>query len=205
MQKAITFKITHRLPGTLARAGTIQTPHGTIQTPAFIVGGTKATVKALTVEQVKACGGQSILANTYHLMQRPGAEIIHKAGGLGKFMDYDGPTFTDSGGFQIFSLGIAYKKGIDAVAHTQKGNAAQAVKSANQLAKVTDQGAQFRSHLDGKYIMMTPESSMELQHAIGADIHMAFDELTAPLASHDTIESIDTVFDAEKQIGRLRA
>ena len=83
-------------------------------------------------------------------MQRPGAEIIHKAGGLGKFMDYDGPTFTDSGGFQIFSLGIAYKKGIDAVAHTQKGNAAQAVKSANQLAKVTDQGAQFRSHLDDK-------------------------------------------------------
>ena len=187
MNQPLVFSITHRLPGTLARAGTIQTPHGTIQTPAFIVGGTKATVKALTVEQVKACGGQSILANTYHLMQRPGAEIIHKAGGLGKFMDYDGPTFTDSGGFQIFSLGIAYKKGIDAVAHTQKGNAAQAVKSANQLAKVTDQGAQFRSHLDGRYIMMTPESSMELQHAIGADIHMAFDELTAPLAARGTI------------------
>ena len=102
-------------------------------------------------------------------------------------MDYDGPTFTDSGGFQIFSLGIAYKKGIDTITHTQKGNAAQAVKSANQLAKVTDQGAQFRSHLDGKYIMMTPESSMELQHAIGADIHMAFDELTAPLAARGTI------------------
>ena len=189
MASPLEFEITHQLPGTLARTGIIHTPHGDIQTPAFIVGGTKATVKALTPEQVMAYGGQSILANTYHLMLRPGADIVAQAGGLGKFMNYSGPTFTDSGGFQVFSLGIAYKKGIDAVSHSEKGDAALAVHSATQLVKVTDEGATFRSHLDGAKLLMTPESSMELQHKIGADIHMAFDELTAPLAPRQELES----------------
>lgn len=189
MTTPLEFEITHRLPGTLARTGVIRTPHGNIETPAFIVGGTKATVKALTPEQVIAYGGQSILANTYHLMLRPGAEVVAQAGGLGKFMNYSGPTFTDSGGFQVFSLGIAYKKGIDAVSHTERGDASLAVHSATQLAKVTDEGAEFRSHLDGAKLLMTPESSMELQHHIGADIHMAFDELTAPLAPHEQLVS----------------
>ncbi len=189
MTTPLEFEITHRLPGTLARTGVIRTPHGNIETPAFIVGGTKATVKALTPEQVIAYGGQSILANTYHLMLRPGAEVVAQAGGLGKFMNYSGPTFTDSGGFQVFSLGIAYKKGIDAVSHTERGDASLAVHSAAQLAKVTDEGAEFRSHLDGAKLLMTPESSMELQHQIGADIHMAFDELTAPLAPHEQLVS----------------
>lgn len=190
--KPLIFDITHKLDGTLARAGVIHTPHGDIKTPAFIVGGTKATVKTLNVEQVKDFGGQSILANTYHLMLRPGAEIVEQAGGLAKFMNYDGPTFTDSGGFQIFSLGVAYKKGIDAVAHTQKGDEKLATKSTNQLVRITDKGAHFRSHLDGQKLMMTPESSMELQHQIAADIHMAFDECPAPLASHDyLVESIN--------------
>ena len=188
MKSALRFDITHHLPGTLARAGVIHTPHGDIETPAFIVGGTKATVKAITPEQVREYGGQAVLANTYHLMLRPGAEIVKTAGGLGKFMNWSGPTFTDSGGFQVFSLGIAYKKGIDAVAHTEKGNAALATHSTEQLVKVTDEGARFRSHIDGAKLMMTPESSMELQHAIEADIHMAFDELTAPLASPDVIK-----------------
>ena len=184
---ALSFNITHRLPGTLARAGVIHTPHGDIQTPAFIAGGTKATVKALTPEQVRDYGAQAVLANAYHLMLRPGADTVAQAGGLAKFMHWDGPTFTDSGGFQVFSLGIAYKKGIDAVAHTQKGDASLAKHSAQQLVKVTDEGAQFRSHLDGAKLLMTPESSMELQHKIAADIHMAFDELTAPLADRQTI------------------
>jgi len=184
MSKALTFNISHKLPGTLARAGVIRTPHGDIQTPAFIVGGTKATVKTLTVEQVKGFGGQSILANTYHLMLRPGADIVQAAGGLGKFMNYDGPTFTDSGGFQVFSLGVAFGKGIDAVSHTEKGDAAQATASAEQLVKITEKGAHFRSHLDGQKLLMTPELSMELQHKIAADIHMAFDECPAPLAPY---------------------
>lgn len=188
----ITFDIKQRLTGTQARTGTITTPHGVIQTPAFIVGGTKATVKTLTVEQVKALGGQSILANTYHLMLRPGADVVEHAGGLGKFMNYDGPTFTDSGGFQVFSLGVAYKKGIDAVAHTVMGDAANATVSSNQLVKITERGAHFRSHLDGQKLLMTPESSMELQHKIAADIHMAFDECPSPLAGDSYLrESVE--------------
>lgn len=182
------FIITNRLEGTLARAGVIETPHGKINTPAFIVGGTAATVKAVTPEQVSELGGQAVLANTYHLMLRPGEEIICKAGGLGKFMNWSGPTFTDSGGFQVFSLGMAYKKGIDATSHSQKGESGQAKHSQGQLAKVTDSGVTFRSHLDGSKLEMTPESSMEIQHAIGADIHMAFDELTSPLAGRDYIK-----------------
>lgn len=176
------FTITDKLPGTLARAGVIHTPHGDILTPAFIVGGTKATVKALTVEQVAGLGGQAVLANTYHLMLQPGADVVQAAGGLGAFMGWSGPTVTDSGGFQVFSLGVAYKKGIDQVAHTQKGDASSAVASNKQLARVTNTGVDFRSHIDGSKLTMTPESSMELQHAISADIHMAFDECVAPLA-----------------------
>jgi queuine tRNA-ribosyltransferase len=190
-KNALEFEITHKLEGPaghMARAGIITTPHGTIETPAYIVGGTKATVKALTVEQVTELGGQSILANTYHLMLRPGADIVAEAGGLGKFMNYDKPTFTDSGGFQVFSLGVAYKKGIDAVAHTEKGNAKHATSSKGQLAKVTEHGVQFRSHLDGSKLEMTPESSMDLQHKIAADIHMAFDECPAPLAGRTYLE-----------------
>lgn len=183
-KKSLSFEITDRLEGTLARAGVITTPHGTIETPAFIVGGTNATVKALTPEMIKGVGGQSVLANTYHLMLRPGADIVNQAGGVGKFMNFDGPTFTDSGGFQVFSLGVAFNKGIDAVSHTEKGDAEKATASAEQLVKITEKGAHFRSHLDGQKLLMTPESSMELQHKIAADIHMAFDECPAPLANY---------------------
>lgn len=185
-EKDYSFTITKTLPGTMARAGVLHTPHGDIQTPAFMVGGTQATVKALTPEMVEAMNGQAILANTYHLMLRPGAEVVEKAGGLAKFMNWGGekgkPTFTDSGGFQVFSLGMAYKKGIDATSHSSKGDSTQATHSATQLAKVDDEGVSFRSHLDGSKLRMTPESSMQLQWQIGADIHMAFDELTSPLA-----------------------
>lgn len=183
--KDYSFTITNKLDGTMARAGVLHTPHGDIQTPTFIVGGTQATVKSLTNEMVHEMHGQAILANTYHLMLRPGAELIEKAGGLARFMNWDGPTFTDSGGFQVFSLGMAYKKGIDATSHSTKGDAKQAKHTGSQLAKVDDEGVGFRSHLDGKQLRMTPESSMQLQWQIGADVHMAFDELTSPLAGKD--------------------
>lgn len=189
MNGPLHFEIIKRLPNSLARAGIIHTPHGDITTPAFIVGGTKAVVKALTTEQVSDAGGQAILANTYHLMLQPGGDVLHQAGGLHTFMHWDGPTFTDSGGFQVFSLGMAYKKGIDATSHSIKGDASQATHSPLQLATVTDHGVSFRSHLDGRTLTMTPESSMELQHQIGADIHVAFDELTSPLAKRSYIET----------------
>ncbi len=187
-KKALEFKINTKLAGTLARTGEIITPHGVIKTPAFIVGGTKATVKTLSPEMVSDLGGQSILANAYHLMLRPGADLIEKSGGIHKFMNWDKPIFTDSGGFQVFSLGMAYKKGIDATSHSEKGDSKQAVHSADQLTKVTDQGVHFRSHLDGSKLFMTPELSMEVQHKIGADIHMCFDELTSPLAEREYIK-----------------
>ncbi len=182
------FTVLKKLDSTLARTGIIETPHGIIKTPTFIVGGTNATVKTLTNEQVINLGGQSVLANAYHLMLRPGADIILAAGGIHRFMNLNIPIFTDSGGFQVFSLGMAYKKGIDATSHSEKGNSAQAVHSIGQLVKVTDEGVHFRSHLDGSKLFMTPESSMDIQHQIGADIHMCFDELTSPLASREYIK-----------------
>jgi len=188
MDKALKFSITHKLKGTLARVGVIETPHGVINTPAFMVGGTKATVKALTPDQVSDLGGQTILANTYHLMLRPGANVIAAAGGIHKFMNWDGPTITDSGGFQAFSLGMAYKKGLDITSGSEKGDSRTAVHCSSQLAKITDDGVNFSSHIDGQKIFMSPESSMELQHQIGADIHVAFDELTSPLATREYIK-----------------
>ena len=182
------FEIKHKLKGTLARSGIIYTPHGNIKTPAFIIGGTKATVKALTNDQIKDIDAQALLANTYHLMLQPGADIIQKAGGLSKFMNLDMPTFTDSGGFQVFSLGMAYKKGIDLTSNSKKGDPKTAKHSKSQLAKVNDKGVIFKSHLDGRKLEMTPVSSMQLQHKIGADIIFAFDELTSPLSSRKNIE-----------------
>jgi queuine tRNA-ribosyltransferase len=187
-KRALSFFIGKKLDGCLARTGTISTPHGVIKTPAFIVGGTQATVKSLNPEQVSDLGGQSVLVNAYHLMLRPGADVICAAGGIHKFMNFNKPIFSDSGGFQVFSLGMAYKKGIDLTSHSTKGDSSKAVHSKSQLSKVTDKGVHFRSHLDGSRLFMTPESSMELQHSVGADIHMCFDELTSPLAGRDYIK-----------------
>lgn len=188
MNSALKFNINKELDGTLARTGLIKTSHGVINTPAFIIGGTQATVKTLNTEQVSELGGQSVLVNAYHLMLRPGEELIKKAGGIHKFMNWDKPTFSDSGGFQVFSLGMAYKKGIDVTSHSEKGDPTQAVHTKAQLTKVTDEGVYFRSHLDGSKLFMTPEKSMEIQHKIGADIHMCFDELTSPLAEKQYIK-----------------
>jgi len=188
MNSSLEFSIDKKLNGTLARTGIIKTPHGEIKTPAFIVGGTQATVKTLNVEQVSELGGQSILVNAYHLMLRPGEDIVNKADGVHNFMNWQKPIFSDSGGFQVFSLGMAYKKGIDATSHSQKGDTSNAVHSKDQLTKVTDEGVYFRSHLDGSKLFMTPEESMEIQHKIGADIHMCFDELTSPLAGKKYIK-----------------
>ena len=171
---AISFDVQKKSrAGGLARAGKITTPHGTIKTPAFVVVGTKATVKALTPEEVKALGAQAVLGNTYHLFLQPGDELVRDAGGLGKFMHWDGPTFTDSGGFQVFSLGEGYGRG------NTKFQAAIAPERPDgeeepRLAKIDEDGVTFRSHIDGKEHRFTPEKSMEIQHNLGADIMFAF-------------------------------
>ena len=146
------FEITHQHSHSGARRGILTTPHGTIDTPAFMPVGTQATVKALSPEDLENCGAQIILGNTYHLYLRPGHEVIEQLGGLHRFMNWHHPILTDSGGFQVFSL--------------------------NTLSKISEDGVTFQSHIDGSSHLLSPEKSMEIQMALGADIIMTFDEPT---------------------------
>lgn len=157
-----------------ARAGVINTPHGSIKTPAFIPVGTKATIKALTPEMIDLTGAQAELSNAYHLFLQPGHELIEKAGGLHKFMNYPKPTFTDSGGFQVLSLGSGYKKTINMHAETSVNT-----RRSERKAFVDEDGVTFKSHINGDIHKFTPELSMQIQFSIGADICFAFDELTS--------------------------
>lgn len=147
---AIEFSITANDPASAARTGSIATPHGTIPTPIFMPVGTQATVKAMTPDELVQVGARIILGNTYHLYLRPGHELVRKMGGLHKFMQWHGPILTDSGGFQVFSLG--------------------------ELRKITEEGVKFQSHIDGSYHFISPETSIAIQEALGADIIMCFDE-----------------------------
>jgi queuine tRNA-ribosyltransferase len=188
MKKDFYFTLTDRLPGTYARAGVIHTPHGEIETPAFIPVGTQATLKALVPEQLAAVGAQAMLANAYHLYLRPGSEIIDQAGGLHSFMNWKKPTFTDSGGFQVMSLGVGFKKVID-----MSGDVAEKpLAKKDKLAWIDDDGVTFKSHLNGSQHRFNPEVSMKIQHELGADIIFAFDELTTLHHSYEyQVESLD--------------
>jgi queuine tRNA-ribosyltransferase len=189
------FKIGARAPRCGARAGSLTTPHGDIRTPAFAPVGTKADVKGVLPSQLKGLGAEVVLANTYHLYLQPGEAVVREAGGLARFMNWAGPTITDSGGFQVFSLGAAFGKTIskftapnlEASLPSEKpvvydeGVASQH----GQLAIIDDEGVSFTSHLDGSLHRFTPERSVEIQHALGADIFFAFDECTAPTESYE--------------------
>jgi queuine tRNA-ribosyltransferase len=142
------FSVTHR--SGRARCGVLTTPHGTVDTPAFMPVGTRATVKGLTAAQLRGTGTQIVLANTYHLLLRPGGDVVAQLGGLPRFMGWDGPVLTDSGGYQVFSLA--------------------------DLRRLDDDGVEFRSHIDGALVRLTPQRSIAVQNALGADIIMAFDE-----------------------------
>jgi queuine tRNA-ribosyltransferase len=171
------FSVEAEIPGRLGRAGVIRTPHGDIHTPAFIAVGTQATVKAVLPEAMKELGAQALLANAYHLYLQPGADIIDEAGGLGTFMNWPGPTFTDSGGFQVLSLGAGFRKVL--AMDTERVQADDVIAEGKErLARVDDDGVTFTSHLDGSTHRFTPEVSIRIQHQIGADIIFAFDELT---------------------------
>ncbi|MBQ9009788.1 MAG: tRNA guanosine(34) transglycosylase Tgt [Clostridia bacterium] len=160
MNHPITFKLVAKDAKTHARRGVLTTPHGEIQTPIFMPVGTQATVKAMTPRELKEIGTQIMLSNTYHLHLRPGEELIREAGGLHRFMAWDKPILTDSGGFQVFSL--------------------------SSLRKIREEGVTFRSHLDGATMFMGPEESMAIQEALGSDIAMAFDVCTAYPCDHQT-------------------
>lgn len=170
------------------RVGVIHTPHGDIQTPAFIPVGTKATVKAVLPELMRESGAQALLANAYHLYLQPGADVVDESGGLGTFMNWDGPTFTDSGGFQVLSLGVGFKK-VLAMESKQYTSLDVIAPGKERLAHVDDDGVTFKSHIDGSMHRFTPEVSMQVQHQIGADIIFAFDECTTLLNSRSYQET----------------
>ena len=150
MKQAITYELLHEDKNSGARRGIVHTPHGDIQTPVFMPVGTQATVKSMTPEELKELGAQIILSNTYHLYLRPGENIVKEAGGLHKFMNWDRPILTDCGGFQVFSL--------------------------SDLRTISEDGVEFKSHLDGSKHMFTPEKVMQIEEDLGADIIMSFDE-----------------------------
>jgi len=188
----VRLDITHEARDSNARAGTLHTPHGSIETPFFCVVGTAGSVKGVTPAELRDLGAGVLLANTYHLLLRPGAEIVRDLGGLHRFMAWDGPIVTDSGGFQVFSLGFGLEHGVGkqigmfpgATAeqpdrtHRSRGQAAR-------LVRVDEAGATFTSHIDGSRQRLTPESSIAIQEALGADIVLAFDEPTSPLHDAD--------------------
>jgi queuine tRNA-ribosyltransferase len=177
MKSGFSFEINKSAQKGLARAGTISTPHGDIQTPAFIPVGTKATVKSVLPGSMKDLGAQALLANAYHLYLQPGPDVIDEAGGLAQFMNWQGPTITDSGGFQVLSLGVGFKKVLAMDAKTFRSDQVIAGNK-ERLAHVDDEGVTFKSHLDGSMHRFTSEISMQIQHKIGADIIFAFDECT---------------------------
>lgn len=164
------FEITYQASDSQARLGVLTTPHGAIKTPNFIFCGTKASIKGLTPTQMRDCQTDIILSNTYHLMIQPGPELVEKMGGLHKFMGWDGPMLTDSGGFQIFSLGHG------SVADEIKGRGLQ--KRNKSVLKITEEGAEFRSYLDGRKLFLTPEKSIDIQRKLGADLIVQLDECT---------------------------
>jgi queuine tRNA-ribosyltransferase len=178
------FEVVSQLDEVRGRTGVITTPHGQIQTPAFIPVGTKGTVKSVLPESVRDLGAQAVLSNAYHLYLQPGTEIIDAAGGLGSFMNWPLPTFTDSGGFQVLSLGVGFKKVLSMdSANTVESDVIAPGK--DRLAHVDDEGVTFKSHLDGSMHRFTAEVSMQVQHAIGADIIFAFDECTTLMNSKE--------------------
>ena len=158
MADLFSFEVIKTDPATGARAGIFHTPHGDIETPVYMSVGTQATVKGVLPRDLKEAGAQIILANTYHLDMRPGHGLVKAAGGLHKFMNWDRPILTDSGGFQVFSLA--------------------------ELNKITDEGVWFRSHIDGSRHFFTPEKAMEIENALGADIIMQFDECSSYGVDH---------------------
>lgn len=160
---------------TNARLGIIHTPHGDIQTPAFIPVGTQATVKSLTPDEIKNVGTQMFFVNTYHMAMRPGIDLVKNMGGLHTFMKWNGPIITDSGGFQVFSLAHTHK--------TEKDDGQP------HLVKISEDGVRFRSHWDGSYHDFTPEKSMHYQWELGSDIHIAFDDCTPNGVTKDEARS----------------
>src|SRR3954451_14278081 len=202
------LQILARDPGGRARAGVLRTAHGEVRTPAFVPLATKATVKGLIPQEVRDLGYDMVLGNTYHLFLDPGHELIAGLGGLHEFMRWDQPIITDSGGFQVFSMGHG------TVADEIKGRASHGGERHGKTLGITEEGVRFRSHIDGSEEVLAPETSMEIQAALGSDIALVFDECTpfnvskdytarSPERTHRWLERCLTWHDAHGPEGQL--
>jgi len=183
-RSGVAFHVTAR--DGAARVGELRTAHGVVHTPAFVAVGTQGSVKGVAPDQVATAGTQVLFANTYHLYLRPGAEVVAAHGGLHRFMNWERPILTDSGGFQVFSLGASIEHGVGKIASIFPGEAAPGNgrrRAGDAMVRVGEDGVEFKSHIDGSLHLFTPERSIDVQRALGADVALAFDECTSPL--HD--------------------
>ncbi|MFH2063479.1 MAG: tRNA guanosine(34) transglycosylase Tgt [bacterium] len=181
------FEITHRSTKSRARLGVLRTAHGEVETPALVTVATRATVRAVTLEQVRAAGSPLLICNTYHLHLRPGEEIVAASGGLHQFMGWDRPLMTDSGGYQIFSLGFGRDFGLGKIGGAAVGGGIGLGQKPRMLS-IDESGVRFTSYIDGRELFIGPEDSMRIQSQLGADIAFAFDECTAPNADRGYTE-----------------
>lgn len=179
----IDFKVTYKSKKSNARIGILKTPHGEIETPSFVGVATQAVVKTLTAQEVKKANSQILISNTFHLHLKPGEQFVKKAGGIHKFMDWDRPLMTDSGGFQVFSLGFGRDHGVGKILKEKSDLVIKSGKKPKNV-KITEDGVFFRSPKDGQKLFIGPKESIKIQEAIGADIMFAFDECTSPVADY---------------------
>ncbi|MEK7634310.1 MAG: tRNA guanosine(34) transglycosylase Tgt [Patescibacteria group bacterium] len=182
------FKILKKSKKSNARLGILKTSHGEIETPAFVPVATQATIKTLTSEEVKQTKSQILICNTFHLHLKPGEKIVKSSGGLHKFMNWNRPLMTDSGGFQVFSLGFGRDLGVGKILKNDANNTNKKIVSIGQqpkFLKITDNGVWFRSPVDGKKLFLNPKESIKIQKSLGADIIFAFDECTPPTADYE--------------------
>ncbi|MBU1091659.1 tRNA guanosine(34) transglycosylase Tgt [Patescibacteria group bacterium] len=186
----IEFRITKKSKKSHARLGVLKTPHGEIKTPAFVPVATQAVIKTLTNEQVEKTGSQILISNAFHLRFKPGEKIVKSSGGIHKFMNWKKPLMTDSGGFQVFSLGFGRDTGVGKILKYFPGQSKEKIKKGQQpkFLKITDKGVYFRSPVNGDKIFIGPKESIKIQEDIGADIIFAFDECTSPLTNRKYIE-----------------
>ncbi len=180
----ISFDVIKKSSKSKARVGILKTPHGEVETPSLVGVATQATMKALTWDQVQETGTQILIENTYHLHLKPGEKIVKKAGGLHKFSNWDKPLMTDSGGFQVFSLGFGMDHGVGKMLKEKSDIKIQEGQQPQRI-KITEDGVEFRSPIDGKKIFLSPKIATKIQEDLGADIINAFDECTSPVADYE--------------------
>jgi len=200
----ISFKITKKSNKSLARLGLLKTSHGVVETPAFIPVATQATIKALTAEEAKETNSQILISNTFHLHLKPGEKILKSSGGIHKFMNWDRPLMTDSGGFQVFSLGFGMDLGMGKISKKDNDSKVKLGQQPKSI-KITDKGVYFRSPVDGKKLFIGPKESIKIQESIGADIIYAFDECTPPAANYEyTKQSLEKTHRWAKECLRIK-